>query len=155
MSKEQGLVVIFWAKSDPICAKWDPSGQFVWKVGKSALELGKKNTIILLQTKAKLVSSLNLAIIHWSLSKNKAKEQFYLFQSNSVQSSRCKLMTCPGCPVSKKSVPDSNKTQLLQMVVHKSLETISLWFWIHCYQNLESNFWQPCRDLHWLDELQF
>jgi hypothetical protein len=47
LSKEQGLVVVFWAKSDPIWAKWDPSGQFVRKVGKSALELGKKNTIII------------------------------------------------------------------------------------------------------------
>ena len=35
LSKEQGLMVIFWAK-------WDPSGQFVRKVGNSALELGKK-----------------------------------------------------------------------------------------------------------------
>ena len=31
---------------DPIWAKWDPSAQFVRKVGKSALELGKKNSII-------------------------------------------------------------------------------------------------------------
>ena len=26
LSKEQGLVVVFWAKCDPIWAKWDPSG---------------------------------------------------------------------------------------------------------------------------------
>ena len=38
----QGLGVVFWAKWDPIWTKWDPSGQFVRKVGKSALELEKK-----------------------------------------------------------------------------------------------------------------
>ena len=27
-------------------AKWDPSGPFVWKVGKGALELGEKNSIM-------------------------------------------------------------------------------------------------------------
>ena len=32
----------FWAKLDPIWAKGDPPGQFVRKVGKSALELGEK-----------------------------------------------------------------------------------------------------------------
>ena len=42
LSKEQGLVVAFWAKVDPIWAKIDPPGQFVRKVGKSALELGGK-----------------------------------------------------------------------------------------------------------------
>ena len=41
LSKEQGLVVVFWTKRDPIWAKWDPFGQFVRKVGKSALEFGK------------------------------------------------------------------------------------------------------------------
>ena len=40
--KEQGLVMVFWAKWDPIRAKWKSSGQFVWKVGESTLELGKK-----------------------------------------------------------------------------------------------------------------
>ena len=39
-SKEQGLVVAFWAKIDPIWAKIDPPGQFDRKVVKSALELG-------------------------------------------------------------------------------------------------------------------
>ena len=38
MSKEQGLVVVFRAKWDPIWAKRDPSGRFVWKMGKSALK---------------------------------------------------------------------------------------------------------------------
>ena len=33
------LVVVVWAKWDPNWAKWDPSGQFVRKVGKSALEI--------------------------------------------------------------------------------------------------------------------
>ena len=42
--------MVFWAKSDPIWAKWDPSGQIVRKVGKSALELGKKNTIMITMT---------------------------------------------------------------------------------------------------------
>ena len=42
LSKEQGLVVVFWAKWDPIWATWDPSGQFIRKVGKTALELGEK-----------------------------------------------------------------------------------------------------------------
>ena len=42
LGKEQGLEVVFWANWDPIWAKWDPCGQFVRKVGKSALELGKK-----------------------------------------------------------------------------------------------------------------
>ena len=49
MSKKQGLGVVFWAKWDPIWAKWNliwakwgPSGQFVLKVGKSAIELGEK-----------------------------------------------------------------------------------------------------------------
>ena len=44
LNKQQGVVVVFWARWDPIWAKWDPSGQFVrnLKVGKSALELGKK-----------------------------------------------------------------------------------------------------------------
>ena len=46
LSKEQGLVAVFWAKWDPIRAKWDQSGQFVWKVGRSAPESGKKNSII-------------------------------------------------------------------------------------------------------------
>ena len=46
LSKEQGLGVVFWAKWYPIWAKWDPSGQFVRKVGKSALELEKKNLIM-------------------------------------------------------------------------------------------------------------
>ena len=32
--------MVFWAKLDPIWAKWDPSGQIVQKVGKKALELG-------------------------------------------------------------------------------------------------------------------
>ena len=32
LSKEEGLGLIFWAKSDPIWAKWDPSGQLVRKV---------------------------------------------------------------------------------------------------------------------------
>ena len=36
------MVVVFWANWDPIGAKWEPSGQFIWKVGESALELGKK-----------------------------------------------------------------------------------------------------------------
>ena len=42
LSREQGLGVVFsgWAKWNPTWAKWDPYGQFVWKVGKSALELG-------------------------------------------------------------------------------------------------------------------
>ena len=43
LSKEQGLVVVVWANWDPILAKWDPTGQFVPKMGKSALELRKKN----------------------------------------------------------------------------------------------------------------
>ena len=38
LSKEQRLGVVFWAKGDPTWTKWEPSGQFVWKVGKSALE---------------------------------------------------------------------------------------------------------------------
>ena len=38
--------MVFWAKLDPIWAKCDPSGQFVRKVGKSALELGEKNSIM-------------------------------------------------------------------------------------------------------------
>ena len=46
LSKEHGLVVVFWAKWVPIWKKWDPSGQFVRKVGKSALELGNKKLII-------------------------------------------------------------------------------------------------------------
>ena len=46
LSKEQGLGVVLWAKWDPIWANWDPSGLFVRKVGKSALELGEKNSII-------------------------------------------------------------------------------------------------------------
>ena len=33
-------------KMKPIWAKRDPSGQVIWKVGKSALELGGKNSII-------------------------------------------------------------------------------------------------------------
>ena len=45
---ERGLWrLVFWAKWDPILAKWDPYGQIVLNVGKSALELGKKNSIIL------------------------------------------------------------------------------------------------------------
>ena len=44
--KEQGLVVVFWAKSDPIWAQEDSFGQFARKVSKSALELGKKNSTI-------------------------------------------------------------------------------------------------------------
>ena len=40
LSKEQGFGVVFWAKWDQVWAKWDPSGQFVRKVGQSALELG-------------------------------------------------------------------------------------------------------------------
>ena len=47
LSKDQGLVVVFWAEWDPIWAKWDPSGQSVQKVNKSALELG--NSIITIQ----------------------------------------------------------------------------------------------------------
>ena len=41
-----GVVGGVLAKSDPIWVKRDPSGQFVRKVGKSALELGKKNSIM-------------------------------------------------------------------------------------------------------------
>ena len=47
LSKEQELGVVFWAKWDPIWAKWDSSGQYVQKVGKSALELGKKKYSIM------------------------------------------------------------------------------------------------------------
>ena len=46
LSKEQRLEVVFWAKWDPKWAKWDPPGQFVWQLGNSALELGKKNSIM-------------------------------------------------------------------------------------------------------------
>ena len=35
-----------WARWDPIWAKWEACEQFVWKVGKSALELGEKNSVI-------------------------------------------------------------------------------------------------------------
>ena len=42
LSKEECQVVVFWAKGDPIWAKWDTSGQFVQKVGKNVLELGNK-----------------------------------------------------------------------------------------------------------------
>ena len=47
LSKEQKLGAVFWTKWDPIWAKWDPFGQFVRKVGKSNLELGGGNSIIL------------------------------------------------------------------------------------------------------------
>ena len=33
LSKEQGLGVVFWAKWEPIRAKWDPSEKFVRKMG--------------------------------------------------------------------------------------------------------------------------
>ena len=46
LSKEHGLGVVFWVKWDPVWAKWDPSGQCVRKMGKSALELGEKNSIM-------------------------------------------------------------------------------------------------------------
>ena len=48
LSKEQPEVlgVVFWEKRNPVWAKWDPFGQFMWNVGKSALELGKRNSII-------------------------------------------------------------------------------------------------------------
>ena len=42
LNKEQGLVVIFWAKWDLIWAKWEPYGQLVWKVGKNLQNWRKK-----------------------------------------------------------------------------------------------------------------
>ena len=49
-SKEQGLRLVFSLNETPwwvsIWAKWDSSAQFVRKVGKSALEWGKTNSII-------------------------------------------------------------------------------------------------------------
>ena len=38
--------MLFWAKFDPIWTKRDPCGQFVRKVGKSALEMREQNSII-------------------------------------------------------------------------------------------------------------
>ena len=49
LSKEQGLGVVFWAKTDPIWAKWDPSEQFVRKMDKISQKcsrIGGKNSII-------------------------------------------------------------------------------------------------------------
>ena len=58
----------------------------------------------MLLTKAKLIASLNLLIIHWSLSKKSIgtilfadwnKSVFSKLESNLVQSSRSKSNTCP------------------------------------------------------------
>ena len=58
---------------------------------------------------------------------------------------------------------DSNRTaQTLQIPVKKACKQCLAWFWIDCNQSLQPKQLQmkicackPCKDFHWLDELDF
>ena len=102
-----------------------------------------------------LIALLNLANIHQSLSKTEAQEQSST--NNHVQNwILCKAADPNQQPVLEKGVcSDSSQTaQLFQMVVHKSLETIS-WLtlnWWQGNQTLQSNRSKMqsylCQDCH-------
>ena len=122
----------------------------------------------LLQTKAALIASLNLASFRLFLSKNKAFEQIHMFQIKSCAkqqlSSRSKLTTC------------LRKGRLLRFQLNSTATSDGgaqklgndlwqwpAWFWIDVNQSLQPDqsknekrfVWKPYRGLHWLDELWF
>ena len=100
----------------------------------------------LLLIKAALIALLNLSIIHWSLSKHRAKEQICIFW---IESSACPW-----------------KGHLLKILIkqychfrwlHWKVGKLCLeWFWIDCNKSLQPNHlqmkcnvWKPCSDQHW------
>ena len=109
LSKEQGLVVVFWAKWDPIWAKWDPSGQFVQKVGKSALELEKKNSIMGLIFSIELIFPISFLVNLISAMLQRRAESGLTFSLTSYSISSCKC--CNSTPKHPFSWPELGSGQ--------------------------------------------
>ena len=95
-----------------------------------------------------LITSLNLPIIYWSLSKNKALEQISMFR---IESCAKKLISS--------DYMSQKRQSHLRWQWAEAWKWSLAWFWINHNQILQPNqlqmkdyVWMRCRDLHWLDE---
>ena len=119
-SKESQLRFLLWISWENIMfRKWDPPGQFVWKVGKSALGLEKKNSIIILD-----------ASVHYYVwsgnSSHKAKhleDMRFKFPNGNIQ-------LLPNCvPMTRSLVKESIGGNVENLDQHQHELCCPLWRW--------------------------
>ena len=110
----------------------------------------------MLPTKAAPIASLNLSIIHWSLSRNTNRNKTPCSKLNLVQSTRSKILNWRAV-IGKGVCSDSNKQHSnFKWQRAKAWKWWLAWFWIDHNQSLQPNWsqmncyvWKPSSDQHW------